>query len=802
MLDLSKLPVQATLGILSRYAAARVNPYTALVGEVLCQGFRLTAVGRKKLETAVGNLKAVRSLGNTLEFGFGIEDVVRTMAQTERGCVCLALCAALKECYSDDIAVEVLLEMARLVSVEGQYMPSSRSWKDLLSACAGTLSASKFPYLAEHLMQLSDDKQRLGAFQRLDASPKSFRTCSRPDSIAEALFSLAQISRGEMQAIKIYGGPDAGWLAALAEWMLDLKIEIRNLDGTLYYTHGDTENTQVTIIMRKRGDEISHNMLESEKTFVLNDLNQIFEKEGKSPDAVVVSGRLEWKHALSSAFLSDFKNLMTISQTLGDCIGSAARLFKGLAQGDEAFPSLSRLACCSYSDDSYGAQFVLNTIKWLPELRGLKDTMLKSVEHDLASARRQYEECISRIRSHCNCVTCQSRTTGHDTFTQEDEDDVPMTPAPEDDGGLDLPVGSEPEQDHESTNDWDPDRFCEVIITETILVLSRVLSNVLLVDKNLLPTRSGLEVTYGRQLTNRLSAPFGRSVLQEIGPIAFCLDFNNDFAFATRDSNEEAVEIRLHTALELFAGRGLPPTTSNYSALCVNGICAFLDIISETSSGYAEVESASMIHILPGRITYDKKSYSMVIDRFQPVDPPETDFTNTRSFIHARGSLLENRLTIRETYTGLEAWIEIECRPDLDGRKPEKVRAGPSKLAMWLTSRRGLVCCKRPPSRASRTTEGSLGFKHECAWSNTIALREVQDAVHEQNTIHLHGKAIDVLKFNDTSSAIAAVASTVSLDPKYSIFIIDSECLSCSIRSVLAVDRSERTDFCLFRLPQ
>ena len=251
MLDLSKLPVQATLGILSRYSAARVNPYTALVSEILCQSFQLTATGRKNLEKAVGSLKVVGSLGNTLEFGFGVEDVVRKMAKTGRGCVCLALCAALKECYFDDIAVEVLLEMARLVNVDGMYMPSSQSWKDLLSACAGTLSASKFPFLAEHLMQLLKDEHRLGAFQRLAAPPISIRSCSRPGSIAEALSSLARISRGEMQTMTLYGGSDAGWLAALAEWLLDLKVMISNFDGTLYYTNGDAESIQFNVVMRK-----------------------------------------------------------------------------------------------------------------------------------------------------------------------------------------------------------------------------------------------------------------------------------------------------------------------------------------------------------------------------------------------------------------------------------------------------------------------------------------------------------------------------------------------------------------------
>src|ERR1700761_4959808 len=113
--------------------------------------------------------------------------------------------------------------------------------------------------------------------------------------------------------------------------------------------------------------------------------------------------------------------------------------------------------------------------------------MLKSVSKSLSSARRSYEACISVIRTHCGCVTCQSKSTGYNAFDEDeegDEDDIDMTPAPE----YDEEQGSS--MDNESTDDWDPDRFCEVVITETIIVLSRALSNVLLEDNGLLPTRS------------------------------------------------------------------------------------------------------------------------------------------------------------------------------------------------------------------------------------------------------------------------------------------------------------------------
>src|SRR3984885_10101198 len=123
MIDLAKTPITATVGVLSRYCAGRVNPYTAVVGQALCANFQLTQKGRNNVETALLSLSAVGSLGDALYFGFGVEDLVRSLATTEEGAVCLA---TLADYYSEDAAVEVILELAKATKkVEGQYMPSS-----------------------------------------------------------------------------------------------------------------------------------------------------------------------------------------------------------------------------------------------------------------------------------------------------------------------------------------------------------------------------------------------------------------------------------------------------------------------------------------------------------------------------------------------------------------------------------------------------------------------------------------------------------------------------------------------------
>jgi hypothetical protein len=781
MLDLSKLPVQATLGVLSRYSAARVNPYTALVGEVLCHNFQLTTKGRRNLEVAVNELKVVGSLGDTLEFGFGIEDVVRSMAKSERGCVCLALCAAMKDCYSEDMAVEVLLEMANLAKVDGQYMPSSQSWKELLNACAGTLSTSKFPLLAEHFMRMNQGEERLGAYQRLEGLPKVYRSCSSPKSIAEALLALAKISRGEMQGVTLVGGADVGWLAAIAEWLLDLRIQIIRPGGELFYTNCSTTDTvQVQVMDVATNGSATNSVRTVGKTYYLDDVSQLFQDEGRSPDATVVSGRVNWKNLLGSTFGSDFKKLMEKPHSVGELFGSAAWMFKALALADKSIPERYRLACTSYCDSSYGSGFVSNMLRWFPELQQMKATMQTAASVDMATARRTYEACISTLRSHCDCKTCNSAHC-HPNF----EEDAEMTPAPDDveeeyDGSQvsQFDIDSD---DAEAADDWDPDRFCAVIMVETIISLSRTLSNVIIENESLFPVRSGVELAYGRQLNQRRAAHSGKQAVIELGPIAFCLDFDNNFSFGVQQGNEEGVEIRLQSILELFAGRRAPSTSSSISALCVNGVCAFLDVLRKPDD---DRNSVACIHVLPGRILHEKKSYSRLIDRVVRQDD-DTDWSTAIKFAASEELETKTSLSVRESSSGLECLLEMEITFGIM-HDAARVAVGPSHLSVLLASRRGLISCKL-------TKELSRPSGRRCSMRST---GDLDQAMIERIPREINGKSILLLRCGETEQAIAVLASMAHLDPMYSVYIVDKECIDCCLKAALAVDRLERSHFC------
>lgn len=776
MVDIAKLPVQASIGILSRYAAGRVNPYTVLVCEALCNEFRLTTKGRANIETAVASLTTVGAVGTTLEFGFGVEDLIRSMTKSEQGTVVLALCGALMEVYTLDISTEVLLEMARLSGVGGEWMPSSREWKAMLNACSGVLAPTPFGVRAEVLMQLQHDDQRLGAFQRLEAAPRDLRNCSSPKSIAEGLFAMSAISRKEMQAITLVGGPDTGWLAAVAEWILDLKVSISNSREEIIYTNvSGPETVQVRIISGRDARNAPQDVVIQGRTYVLKEISEILGGEATSSISTVVSGRVEWKTALRSAFLSDFKHLMeSLPQTLGTLLGSAARIYRGIAQAEKSFPLTYRTACTTYCDQSFGSGFVNNASSWFPELAKLREHMENAVAVPLKEARGDYEASIARLRQYCSCRACQSPLNGFDPDATSE-----ITPTPDMDTtnqaeGLDLDemqkssLGSQ----DEDNSDWDPDKYCAVILAETIIVLCRALANVSLDDSRILPMRSGFELAYGRQLSMRRSAQSGRKALRDIGQFAFCMDFDANFSFGMRE-NDYGTGIRLDLILELFSGQRPHLSNNGVSAACSKGLCAYFRILKDMSFTKSDVGS---IGIIPGRIQYEKKSYTTLEDRYVIQDE---DFDKTMvDLVRTGADFATLELTIRESSTALECLIQL---PRLSGTL-DTVVAGPANLADLIAARRGLVPCNQR-SGGIKSCQKIKGLTSD---DRTRMTTEGGRFVKEWMSA---GKGVWFFHCQDPLVARVALSHCAAqYIYRASIFVVDKECLDCCLKVVAGME--------------
>jgi len=768
MVDLLSKPINVTVGILQRYSAGRVDPYTAVVGQAICSRFRLAAVGRKHLDDALSSLHAIGSLGDVLYFGFGAEDIVRSLSKTEEGAICLAMCAALRDCYHEDVAVEVLLELARLTEVPGKYMPSSFEWKALLNACSGALTTSTFSLQAEQLMSLSQVPERLGAFGALDASPSSLRSCSSPKSLAEALFAIARVTKDELKAITIVGGADAGWLAALSQWLCDCKVKVTRGDGSVVYQNvKDEEHVQLNFIFQTHEQIIGSESLPSEelklydKTFFLQDVSQIFRDEGRWLDGHVVSGRVTWDQALSKAFMGDFRKLMEMSFALGLVIGSAARIFAAIAASDDQIPLKYRAACSSYCTNSFGAGFIMNTIFWFPELARLQKYVEKAAMTTLEAARGAYEVGMQNLKTACQCASCTNSYIGFQVDI--DEDDTVMS-----DGGEDSQEGNEAE--NEDMVDWDPDKFCLVILAETIICLSRSLAH-MEVAKELYPMRSGFEVAYGRQLTLRRSSYLGRSAIKEMGQIVFCLDFDDSFSWK---GEEDMAEVRLSHALELFTGRTPPRRTWGVSAQCENGICAFLGILKEPSDQH---EAVGRIHVLPGRIDVESKSYSILEDQ-RLTDPERLDFTTVLKHRNRVNIDERIRLRVKEGSNSLQCLLEV---PSGKSHSPSLV--GPAKLASMLASTRGWVTCR---------------MKGKCKKVGNV--EEIPNLVEGISEVPYNGIYLSTFNSSSWTHTLLALSSASSLAKNCSVYLIDHQCLNCCVKAAMGIDRpEERNHFCFLR---
>ena len=215
----------SSIGLLSRVSAAGVDPYTVIVAQAVGKQFQLTRPGRQRIMQAVDGLKGIQTINSKLWLGLGVDNFVRIISRTEEGIMCLAMCAALSECYYDQVAAEVITEMVRTGSAPGELRPSILEWKALLHAASGVYARTSFPTLAEDLISRHPTQRGLPHEHSSDYGG-THRGCSSPESIAKALLLIGQITTRRSETIMLSGGADAGWLAAFAVWHFDLAVRI------------------------------------------------------------------------------------------------------------------------------------------------------------------------------------------------------------------------------------------------------------------------------------------------------------------------------------------------------------------------------------------------------------------------------------------------------------------------------------------------------------------------------------------------------------------------------------------------
>ena len=367
------------------------------------------------------------------------------------------------------------------------------------------------------------------------------RGCPSPEDLAATLIGVGKVASKQLDSIAVTGCAAVGWVAAVAEWLFDLTVFIRDPENNPLYSNClEPDKAQIQILFDTRAPVESTALELVSRTYHLQDCSELLRLTvADDLTLTILSGRLRWETCLLSAFGNDFSQLMKIPINVGIALGCAARIFKAIVLAE---PGLDREAisqCRSYFNAASGQGFVNNILQWFPELEGARQHMECGVRMTFLDVKSQYKQKLAAIQLHCSCGICA---------------------------------------------DWEADieeeRFCLVVLFETILVLCQIMSG-MNVAENLFPTHSGYKAFYKRQLSIRHDYTIYKNRLQDIGLIVYIFETTS---FSDWNVEENVADHRIMDAARLFTGHDIRTHSWSVSAFSDGGIYVYLDILCSIQS--------------------------------------------------------------------------------------------------------------------------------------------------------------------------------------------------------------------------
>lgn len=325
---LSKTTVSFSVELLARYARAGVEALTIAVGQALFAQFRVPADAQKRLELSVSRLKAYSSAANALWFGVGFKHLIRTLMESEQGATFVAVSSCLMVSYDNEFSATVLKTLCDKSSMPEKITPSLSQWGAFIKLCAAAVTASQFPILVEGFSRLLMNSNTRTGPQRLAAAS--------PIELATALLELAQLSTGKVANVTLMGNGDCGWLAALAEWLFSLRVEIIDQTGNSLYQSKSGNYThlnyfQLTVIRLEESQiNVPRDLLHS-RTHLVPPGDLCFNTQTATSYHSFYQGRSEWSTILNDTFGLSFTRLLE-----PDIIPIFAKvLYSGLSVNDQ-----------------------------------------------------------------------------------------------------------------------------------------------------------------------------------------------------------------------------------------------------------------------------------------------------------------------------------------------------------------------------------------------------------------------------------------------------------------------------------
>jgi len=391
--------------VATRFANAGVDEKAVQIGTAVCSSFVFPKGGQKELTESLKKLEGRSSYKKLLWFGFGIKHVIHYLIDTEQGAACAALCAALAHHYPSDHAANVMTALCHERGAPNHLVPSIEQWRSLISVCEGSLAKSKFPWYFDTFTRF------------LVPEPSKAREPTDAKMMAEALALLGDISKQKLNSVLMAGGVECAWLAAVAELLLCLSIEILDENGKQHYRSSRRLQSpaEVTFMPETvRGDTGKHQGLVRQKYFVSSGSELLENVDLFNLRAIRIS--TTWKTVLSDSFP---KAKYFLAQK------SYQKLFAGLihcvAQKSQAYYTSSPVAAididsiwwihwkgqgCLFHPRRTGLDLLNFVSQLFPELAFVANS------NDFASIpeTKSLEDNVKDIADTCGCPSCPKKS--------------------------------------------------------------------------------------------------------------------------------------------------------------------------------------------------------------------------------------------------------------------------------------------------------------------------------------------------------------------------------------------------------
>lgn len=212
---LGRNTVEFTVETLLRISKAGVDALTIYAATAVFRHATLASPGEIRLLDALKRVGVFSFRNDALWFGFGVKSMIRNLSETNHGLSCVGICSCLTEEFSTHMSAKILKELFLLYHPSEEIAPSLQQWHNLVQSCSGVLSSSDFGHTLHGIARVC-----------LRDGQSNMRTSAAPESISKVLKGLFDVSNSTTQRVRVTGGADCAWFAAVAHWRLVLSVTI------------------------------------------------------------------------------------------------------------------------------------------------------------------------------------------------------------------------------------------------------------------------------------------------------------------------------------------------------------------------------------------------------------------------------------------------------------------------------------------------------------------------------------------------------------------------------------------------